>query len=117
MFEGVFAGEEDFSARADYTLPGNRATAAVQGPCDLAGVAGVSGGVGDVAVGGDFAFRDATDLGEKELEEIFGRHGNRVEERREDVTWIDGAQACCLPTLPSGRVGSPTAWNRSRLLQ
>ena len=75
LFEGVLSGEEDFSARADDALPGNRATAAVEGPCDLTGVAGVSGGVGDVAVGGDFAAGDAADLGEEEFKEIFGRHG------------------------------------------
>ena len=85
LFEAVFAGEEDFAAGADNALPWDTSAAAVKGPGDLARVAGVSGGVGDVAVGGDFAVGDATDLGEEGAEEVFVRlwgHGRRVREVR-----------------------------------
>ena len=79
LLETVFAGEQDFAAGSYDPLPGDGASAAVQGPSDLARVAGISGGVGDVAVGGDFAARDAADLSEEEFEEIvfFRRHGEQ----------------------------------------
>jgi hypothetical protein len=70
LFETVFAGEEDFASGADYTLPRDGASAAVQCPCDLARVAGISGAVGDIPVRGHFAARDAADLREEGFEEI-----------------------------------------------
>ena len=78
LFESVLAGEEDFSAGADDALPRDAAgTGSVEGPRSLAGCAGKSCGVGNVAVGGDLAERDAADLGKDLLEHVGLGHGNR----------------------------------------
>jgi hypothetical protein len=56
-----FAGEQDFSAGSEDSMPGEAAFGFAEGPGDSAGVAGESGGCGDGSVGGDFAsgnFRD-----------------------------------------------------------
>lgn len=70
LFEAMFPGEENLSARADDTLPGNARSAAMERPRHLAGVARVSGSISDIAIGGDFAAWDTADLGEEEFEEI-----------------------------------------------
>src|SRR5581483_6252062 len=58
LFESVFAGQGDFAAGADDAMPGKTAGGS-QGPDYLTRATGETGGAGDVAIGGDFAFGDA----------------------------------------------------------
>src|SRR5579872_883562 len=51
-----FAGEQDFSAGAEDSMPGEASFGLAERPGDSAGVAGKSGGFGDGSIGGDFAF-------------------------------------------------------------
>lgn len=86
LLEAMFAGEENLASGSDHPLPRNASTAAVQGPCNLASVARVSGRVGDVAIRRDLAARNATDLGEEELKHLLrllrrGHTNTRVTQR------------------------------------
>ena len=65
LFEAAFTGKENLSICADDAVPRKTAGRSVQSPCDLTGCAGISGSVRDVAVGRDFATRNATHLREE----------------------------------------------------
>ena len=58
LFEAGFVWEENLSFRAEDAMPGQRLSLA-QCPDNLTGHAWKSAGYGDVAIGCDFAFRDA----------------------------------------------------------
>lgn len=62
LFETAFSGKENLSICADDAVPRKTAGRSMQSPRDLASRAGISGGVSDVAVGRDFATRNATHL-------------------------------------------------------
>lgn len=70
LFEAGFAREQNFAVGADDAVPWESAGGGVESPGDLARGTGISGGVGDVSVGGDFSAWDAADL-----REDVGEHG------------------------------------------
>ncbi len=72
LVEGEFAAEQDAAVSADDALPGDAGPGLVQRPGDLAGGAGITGGIGDVSVGGDLAPGNAADDGEHAVEHGFG---------------------------------------------
>jgi hypothetical protein len=61
LFVGHFAFEFDFAAGANHALPGERVAGFSQDLRHLAVVKGISGGGGDLAVGGNFAAGDLAD--------------------------------------------------------
>ena len=61
LLEAGVAGEADVAAGSQDAMPGDAAVGIVQGPGNLAGGAGESGGPGDIAVGGHPALRNAQD--------------------------------------------------------
>lgn len=67
LFESGFAAKQDFTAGANHALP-RHSIGLVQRPGDLAGGAGESGGIGDVAVGRDLAFWNPPDLAQDQIE-------------------------------------------------
>lgn len=67
LFHARLAAQENLSARAHHPLP-RQAARRMQRPRHLPRRAGKPGGVGDVAVGGDLAARDAPYLAQDALE-------------------------------------------------
>ena len=67
--------ELDFAAGADHAMPGNRAVRGAEGPGDLPGVLGKSGGAGYLAVGRDLAAGNFPD-GREEIAECEGPAGH-----------------------------------------
>lgn len=86
LIEGRVTLEPDFSSSSDNALP-REIDAAVKGANDLAGGAGVPGGLGDGAIGRDVAARNFADSGE----DSFSHKKSRV------TDWFHGARAeSCL---------------------
>lgn len=98
LFESMFAGQENLPARADHALPWHASPAAVESPSHLAGVAGKSSGVGDVAIRGNFSAWDAADLGEEKAEEIpvgLWRHAQQVATPRATSPSVNATASAC----------------------
>ncbi len=60
LFESMFAAEQNLSTGADNALPRHAWDGHMQSPCHLAGHAGITGGIRNVAVGCYPSFGDAT---------------------------------------------------------
>ncbi len=67
---GFFGRQADAAAGADYAVPGKHAAGRVEYLGDLAVVARVSGGGGDLTVGGDFTGGDFQDG----AADVWGKH-------------------------------------------
>jgi hypothetical protein len=71
LFQTFFSGKQDFSACAENAVP-REAFGCLESPDYLAGRAWEAGGLGNFAVGGDFAFGNLANGQVDLIEHLFG---------------------------------------------